>query len=226
MLRRWRILQLADSAFPTGAYAHSAGFEAFPDGRSPGTSRLGDEKAQEDAIFCALEQTLVTARHQSLPYVHAAWKADLDPQELDAACDATLTGPVGNRASRAQGRAFLVAATEALEAPELADLRRYLPAGLHLCVAFGTVFGRLGASFEETQELYLFGLVRTVLSAAVRLNRLGPFAGQRLQDRAGNRVAQLLRKPLVPWEEAASASPFLDLYQELHPALSTRLFQS
>ena len=92
--------QLADSAFPAGGFAHSAGLEAAMQHREV-TCRDDLE-----AFTCAV---IRQAGYSALPLVTAAHANPRGLVELDALCDAFLSNPVANRASRTQGRACLTA---------------------------------------------------------------------------------------------------------------------
>src|SRR6478672_7199173 len=92
-----RIWQLADSAFPTGSFAHSWGLEAAWQ-----SGEVADLAALRRFVLDTLEQ----AGRGVLPLVNVAHRQPERLSELDAIADLFLTNPVANRASRAQGRAF------------------------------------------------------------------------------------------------------------------------
>jgi urease accessory protein len=216
MTTPWLWLQLADGAFPAGGFAHSMGLEA--------ALHLGG-LADVEAF---LDQTLHQVGRASLPFVGAACAEPGRLAELDAACDATLLGHVGNRASRAQGRAFALAASRVFDAPavQLAcdEARRGLS---HHAVVFGAVLGALGVPRREAQTAFVHAAVRSVVSAAVRLGALGPLEAQRLQaSRAATCEAVLLSCTDLPALEAAQTAPLLELFGALHDRLDGRLFQS
>src|ERR1700678_3957700 len=105
---RWRTLQLADSAFPTGGFAHSSGLEAaFFAG-------VVDTDSRFNAYVSA---HLWNCGHSALPFVTAAHERPALVDELDTAIDAQLVNHVVNRASRTQGRAFLSTAARVFDAP-------------------------------------------------------------------------------------------------------------
>src|SRR5258706_16023423 len=92
--------QLADSAFPTGGFAHSAGLEA---------AWQHGEVRNRGELVSFIEAGLQQLGQAALPFVTAAFDAPEKLAEFDQLCDAFTTNHVTNRASRAQGRAFFKA---------------------------------------------------------------------------------------------------------------------
>jgi urease accessory protein len=213
----WLLLQLADAAFPSGGFAHSLGMEA--------AAQLG-RRCDVEAF---LEEALWQVGRGALPFVRAACAAPERLADVDDACDATLVSHTGNRASRAQGRAFASAASRAFGA-EVAMVTAHVQVArgpAHLPPVFGAACGALGLSAREAQIAHLHGALRSVLSAAVRLGLLGPLEAQAIQ---GERRA-LLDRILATCgelavEDAAQPSPLVELYGALHDRLEARLFQS
>jgi urease accessory protein len=215
----WALLQLADSAFPTGGFAHSAGLES--------AHQLGRVRTGEEAAAFA-EEALWAAGSFGLPFVRAARANPALHAAVDAVCDAATPGHVANRASREQGQAFLRAA--AIFSPATSRLaeeaRRQKLAG-HLAPAFGAVLGLLGADDDDAGRLFLFLAARAIFSAAVRLGIVGPIESQALLARAAPVMTAVLAtcRGATPGD-AASSSPALDLLQGHQDRLYSRLFRS
>lgn len=209
------LLQIADSAFPSGAFAHSFGFEAL--------RQLGMVKGEEELILRLTEYVWHTA-FSALPFVSASHQGP--HLAIDREAEVFLSNAVGNRASRAQGRSFLMAAEAAFGNPLIAELRATLTYA-HMPVAFGATLGILGLGRVETQQVFLFGGVRAALSALVRLGSLGPLASQRILCNLRPVVvrAQCETAHVLP-ATAASISPLIELCQGAHDRLYSRIFQS
>ena len=210
-----RLLQLADSAFPAGSFAHSAGFEAL---RQLG--RLRGEAALAARLGELAWQTALGA----LPFLADAHEGSAP--DVDRAADAFLVDRVANRASRAQGRAFLLATAAAFDDEGVAALGRSLPCG-HAAPAAGAAFGRAGVSLDDARQLFLFGAVRGALSAAVRLGAVGPLRAQALLYRLHPLLDEALRESRgLGAAEACNVAPLVGAAQAAHDRLYSRLFQS
>ena len=212
--------QLADSAFPTGGFAHAGGLEA--------ARELGIVATPQDLEAFAVE-TLWTAGSFGLPFVTAAIRQEQDFAELDTCCDAFTPGHVANRASRAQGQGLLRAA-EAVLAGDAAALatrvrRERLPG--HLPPVHGAVLRAAGADVATAQRLFLFFALRGVLAAAVRLGLVGPFEAQALQARLSRDAEEVARAcGELGLTDAAHVTPLLDLVQSHQDRLYSRMFRS
>jgi urease accessory protein len=218
---RWRVLQIADSSFPVGGFAHSAGLEAMVHRGQPRTV------AELDAYVGVHSWNV---GHSTLPFVSASFDAPHRVRELDGRLDAFLTNQVANRASRTQGRAFVGTCARVFDAPALAALlqdARDRNVAAHLAPLFGAALAALGLERSETLMLYLHGALRGVVSAAVRLGVVGPHEAQRIQDRHGATLDAVVTEcsELSP-SEAANVAPAVDVVAATHDRLYARLFQS
>jgi urease accessory protein len=215
----WFLWQLADSAFPSGGFAHSAGLEAaWQSGEVPSAG----------ALQRFLREVVWQAAHGLLPLVTAAHRAPERVAELDALCDAFLVNAVANRASRIQGRALLTTCSRVwpLEALSSLEARARTLCGHYGPIA-GAAFQAIGVPLADTQRLVLYTAARGVLSAAVRLGIVGPYAAQRLQhDCAADLDGSLTACASLDDRDLAQTAPIIDILQGAHDRLYSRLFQT
>jgi len=223
--------QLADSAFPAGGFAHSGGLEAA---MQHGEVTCRDDL--EDFTCAAIRQ----AGYSALPLVTAAHASPVDLAALDALCDAFLSNPVANRASRTQGRAFLTACARSFSgSPSNSNHRGHRDLGTlhhrvdraelrgHYGPVFGAALSALDIDHRSTQRLFLFLTGRTVTSAAVRLGLVGTYEAQQIQATMAGEINRTIERcvDLRPYDIAHTA-PLIDLFQSTHDRLYSRLFQS
>jgi urease accessory protein len=211
--------QLADSAFPTGGFAHSGGLEAA-------------WQSGEIANRAALEAFAVTVLEQTgsglLPLVNAAYRAPSRFNALDHLADVFLINPVANRASRVQGRALSATAARIWPTDAVSAVAARVEAGLgHQGPVMGAVFAALNLSPGAARQVCLYTAVRGVLAAAVRLGIAGSYESQRIQyDLAPAITAIADRACDLDESDLAHTAPIVDVLQSAHDRLYSRLFQS
>ncbi|KAI9350818.1 hypothetical protein BDR26DRAFT_851568 [Obelidium mucronatum] len=172
---------------------------------------------QSHSIVCnAL--TKASEQEESIPTIESMTLAKLI--SLDTSY-ATLikSNNASTRASLAQGIAFLTLLekprtaaqcttnnnsnsnnkkSEILMIPLIQSLKREIrqredASSGHLVILLGVLCGALGIPLVETQRLFMFHHVRGLVSAAVRLNVVGPYEGQRMVVSLGSVVDSVLR---------------------------------
>jgi urease accessory protein len=215
----WRIWQLADSAFPTGGFAHSGGLEAaWQSGEIPDATAL--------ARF--VHDVAVQTGRSVLPFLTAAHRRPDKVAALDLACDVFVVNAVANRASRMQGRAFLSTCLRVWPSAALDRLEAHTRDGSgHAAPVIGATLRVLEVDLDTAQRLFLFNSVRGVFAAAVRLGIVGSYQAQRLQHHCMPLVDEIVSRcgGLDP-SDAANTAPIVDLLQAAHDRLYSRLFQS
>lgn len=217
----WLLWQLIDSAFPAGGFAHSGGLEA--------AHQLGEVTGSEELARFAAD-ALLQVGYGALPLVSAAHDDPERLAELDALCDAFLTGHVANRASRAQGRALLTACSQCFLRAPVHRLRRAAEERRlkrHYAPLFGALLRALDIDRRDTQRAFLFIVLRGVLSSAVRLGIAGPYEAQAIALACGDHLDKtLVRCADLTGADLAQTAPLLDVFQSVHDRLYSRLFQS
>jgi urease accessory protein len=215
----WLIWQVVDSAFPTGAFAHSWGLEA--------AWQCG-EIDSPDALRRFLDASVQQAGFATLPLLNAGYQRLDDLETLDALADAFLINAVANRTSRTQGRSLLATAARVWPSETISALtRRARLTHSHLAPLSGAVFRVIGLSLPAAQKVVLYGTARGVLTAAVRLGIAGSYEAQRLQHACGPWLDAIAARcgALSP-DDLAQTAPVADLLQSTHDRLYSRLFQS
>jgi urease accessory protein len=233
-LDKWLLWQLVDSAFPTGGFAHSAGLEA--------AWQHGEVKNRVELISF-IEAGLNQLGHAALPFVNAAHAEPERVEEFDNLCDVFTPNHVANRASRAQGKAFLSAMQRVftvglasrlppsknlangdlnIETGRMPVLRFY-----HFACVFGATLRRLEVPHDVVARLFFFNHLRSVIAAAVRLNIVGPMDAQAIQHQLSSKAEDVLNRcASLTFDDIAQTSPLLDIWQGAQDRLYSRLFQS
>jgi urease accessory protein len=209
---QWLLWQLADSAFPTGGFAHSAGLEA--------AWQHGEVRNRVE-----LREWLIASLQQigraALPFVNAAHAEPERLHELDRLCDAFTSNHVANHASRLQGRALLAAVGRVFKS-EIEP-----PTFAHLAPVFGAVTHELYVLHLDAVRLFVFMHLRSAVAAAVRLNIVGPMEGQVIQFQLSEQAEAVVKRSLsFTLGDLAQTAPLLEIWQGSQDRLYSRLFQS
>lgn len=215
----WLLWQLADSAFPTGGFAHSAGLEA--------AYQAGEVTGVED-LRRFVRDAIGQAGRAGLPLLTAAHRDPGRLEALDGIADAFLTNAVANRASRVQGRAMAATCLRIWPRPALADLdARARAVRGHYAPLAGAAMRALDVPLDAAQRLFLHATARGVAAAAVRLGVAGSYEAQRLQSDCAPRLDAVFdRCRVLDERDLAQTAPIADLLQWSHDRLYSRLFQS
>lgn len=224
--RLLQVLQLADSSFPTGAYAFSNGIE--------GLHAFGLVRNETDLAQVIEAQIAEGLAGIELPAVFEAHRAaaggEIGPlAELDAYVTALKPVPAFNAASARVGRQFLEAALPLVQSPVVAEFAGMVRAGRaigHHPVAFGVVLAA-GVDAAMAAAVYGAGFVSGQVMTGVRLGIIGQGAAQRII--AGVRpelLAAVTRAETTAPSEMGAYLPLADVAGLAQPALVGRLFGS
>ncbi|WP_322098848.1 urease accessory protein UreF [Microvirga roseola] len=122
-----------------------------------------------------------------------------------------------------QGRSFLDATLAAWPSPRLPNLE----GDVAFPVAIGMAAAAHGIPLAVTAEAYLFGLIQTLVSAAIRLAPIGQTAGIRATAALSATVRDVARNSLhLTVDDIGSATFRADLGSFHHENQYTRLFRS
>ena len=224
----WLALEICDSSFPGGAFAHSLGLES--------AKNHGWVNESRRTLKCFVLQSLEQAVAQLLPLIHEAHgyctaapsssDTTIHPGGLckvDEQCHTLLTNEVTRRSSRAQGKCFLRAASEAFSSTSkrlrhLTEVlsKTFVPATAsslspqqrqgwvfqwHYAPLFGAVCGTLGLTLDLTGRMFLRCLLRDIFSSAARLNIVGPLEAAQFRSELTVSAEMLLSQDSKGGEE-------------------------
>jgi len=194
-----RLLQLADSAIPIGAAAHSFGLEMLASDGVVTAANL------EDFLAGWLEESGA----QEAIFLRSAHAGDVRNEELSA----RKLARESREASLKLGRRFaqLVNAISGTEIPD----------GLHYSIAFGAAAAALGIDEEAAVLAYLQQSVAGLVSACQRLMPLGQVAAARVVWNLKPAIERAAAQ-----KELSCFTPLLEIASMRHPMLETRLFIS
>jgi urease accessory protein len=221
------LLHFADSAFPTGGYAHSFGLERYCQ-----AGIVTDADGVERFLLAQLEGSAGPMDATAAAGASRAMAAgDVDAcGGLDETLESMKPVRELREGSRQMGRQTLRIA--ALLTGD-ARLARYLDAVNvdlapgHHAVAFGMAAGALGWSAYDTAAGFLYSTTSLLVGAALRLLPMGQTDGQRVLWRLHPVIARVAREAAErETSEMWSFSPGLDVQAMLHARLDTRLFRS
>jgi urease accessory protein len=227
------ILQLNDSAFPSGRYTLSYGLEALvqtghliaPANASSlsallsDTIRLGVAPSDGVALACAHRAAASGGE------VDLEWLA-----EVDRRLTAVKLAREAREASTRTGRAVLSTATAALEAPALAGyaerIKTGASAGNH-AVVVGLLSALLGVPRLQAVVGELYAFSSGWVSAAIRLGLVNHRTAQGLLHRARPVIAEAVLKVIDrDVGQIHSCTPLLDVMAMRHEQAEVRLFAS
>jgi len=221
------LLHFADSALPTGGYAHSFGLERYCQ-----AGLVRDRHGLERFLLTQLEGATgpcdATAAAGALRAL--AWGDVEACHRLDEELEAMKVVREFREGSRQMGRQTLrVAATltgDGRLATYLEAVEARRAAGHH-AVAFGMTAGVLGWEAEAAAIAFLYSTTALLVGAALRLLPIGQLEGQSVLwslhpviERVAREAAE--RAPGDLW----SFTPGQDIQGMLHERMDARLFRS
>jgi urease accessory protein len=222
------LLQIADSAFPSGGFAHSYGLEqAWRDGL------VADVVGLEAFVTSVVRQSVATSEARAA-FAAATAARDGNVERIVAADRALLRTKAASElraASLQTGRRLVEEASVHVEAPVL---RRYAneiagdaTLGCH-AIAFGVVGAALGAEPDEVPAALMLAAANALLQAAMRLGRVSHRDAQGVLHRLRPLIAELNEGVVAagPSGRLRAFHPAQEIASMRHARAEARLFAS
>lgn len=221
------LLQTADALFPTGAYAHSLGFEE--------TVRLGLVRDAGTLKAFLLEQIVPAQREQELPFLRFAFDAAstghlAELRRIDLEISAWKLALETREASAQLGMRRLKALRTVHPAPMLAAFETLVKTGAcpghHLSVC-GLQAAVSRVPLEAALATYLYQSLSAICGAAMKLIRVGQNGCQVALREGTIAVTETIAASLkVERAKAGWFNPALEIASLRHARAEERLFIS
>ncbi len=218
-----RLLQISDSAFPTGSFSHSMALEAFSEA---GELRGADDLERVVGLYLS---TLATSDCVAL---RASYGAELEELfRVDRLLTATKLARELRAAGASTGKRFLLGvAALGVEGETLGAFTEAVREGSspgNLAVGYGVVAPPLGLGVEEALRGYLYAGVAALVAAGQKLVPLGGSVAQRVLFGLGEGIEGAARiSETVKVEDMLAFAPSIDARSMLHERQRTRLYIS
>ncbi|HKC29268.1 MAG TPA: urease accessory UreF family protein [Jatrophihabitans sp.] len=227
------VLQLADSAFPSGRYTLSYGLEAVAQDGHLGTR--GRRTALTRLLADAVRFGVGPSDGAAIACVHRAvdshGRVDWDAIfRVENRLTAIKLPAEARYASTRTGRALLLTASAMLDEPVVADYAHRADTGRaegHHATAFGLITAVLGVPMLSAVAGELYAFSSGLVSASVRLGLADHRAAQHILHRARPVIAAAAREAAGRTvAQISSSTPFLDVMSMRHEQAELRLFAS
>jgi urease accessory protein len=236
-IARLRLLQLADSGFPSGAYTLSHGLETLVAARVI-ADRDGIAELIEVHLLAKLARSDLVALIAAHRVADAAMATTDAPADLAArvdqtvAIDARLTAcrlaADDRRASTRVGRRLATEASRLLPSPVLTGFLGAITTGRtpgNAAVAFGLAGSAFGLGARDTALAAAASSVSGIAAAAVRLGLIGHGEAQRLiADAAPTIVGAVDVAAAGSWRDLRPSAPQIEIALAAHETAVARQF--
>jgi urease accessory protein len=223
-LALFRLLQLFDSQFPVGAFAHSGGVETY--------AALGGGLAELQEILRG--QIELGWGRSELGAAHLAWRATDQPGPTESGTgDAVALERLAQRLDALKVVPAVRISSLKLGGRARDLLRRLYPEACldlppsHHAVVIGAAGRRLGLDARSLLVAYAQNLAMGTITSAIRCMSISPAQAQELLVESHGPLARAVEDALAdPEGSLFTCTPALDIRSHQQAFLHTRLFQS
>jgi urease accessory protein len=218
-----QMLQHGDSQFPSGSFAFSTGLEAlYEDGRIDSVEGLAQ------FVEGQLRYRWATLDRVALVKTLRLGSNLNDISELDREVEIMGLAKGLREGSQRNGNALLGMHVR-LQTPMAADYRAKVSNGSalgHIPVVQGLVWGQSGISEFQAQAAAAHGVCSDLLSAAMRLGRVGHVHAQKIRSRMNPIIMRVLEDPVEPETLMHAYVAAAEIATMRHETSELRLFAS
>jgi urease accessory protein len=218
------LLQLTDSALPTGAFSHSLGFESYLH-----REEIHDEVSFAHWLRMFVDQQLTFTDALAIRLVYAAEVFD-EVADLDELVTAQALPQQVREAGMTMGRRLLTIGADTYPGPWIEQYRAGVLAGrlhAHQATVWAVLAHQLGLVQEQAVAAHVYATVIALTQNAVRGIPLGQNAGQRVIRGAQPWVHHAVEiSARLGGEDLGAIAPGLEIAQMNHERQRARLFMS
>ncbi|POH57771.1 urease accessory protein UreF [Arthrobacter glacialis] len=218
------LLQLSDSALPTGAFSHSLGLESFLH-----RGLVHDEATFSDWLTQFIRIQLVHSDGLAIRFVFEA-ETEAEIHRVDRELHASALPREIRAAGVKVGARMLDIAGSVFPCQELENYAAAVARGDcagHPAMAFAIAGKSLGVPLAELLGTYMFSAVTSLTQNAIRGIPLGQSAGQRVLRAAHQEVSDgVVLAQTLGREDFGVTAPGLEIAQMQHERQRARMFMS
>lgn len=218
------LLHLSDSALPTGAFAHSFGFETYMD-----AERITRAEHFQDWLKVLLKVQLTSTDALAMRLLYAEPTLQ-ELKRLDARLHAGTPAREVREANTRMGTRMAEIVAETYGTPMVAQylgLINQRELSGHPALAFALATHSIGIDVDRAIHAHLTATVSSLTQNAVRGIPLGQMAGQRVMFAMREPIAAAVTRSAILEEiDLCSGDPGLDISQMIHATQRARLFMS
>lgn len=218
------MLQLTDSALPTGAFSHSQGFETYLN-----REEIDGPHSFTQWLEMFTEQQLTFTDALAIRLVYAA-KDFADVADIDELVTVQALPQQIRESGITMGKRLLSLGNDSYEHPWIIRYADGVASGklyAHQATVWGVLARALGVDEDEAVAAHLYATIISLTQNAVRGIPIGQNAGQRIIRRAQNWVEKAVNgSAALDADDLGAIAPGLEIAQMNHERQRSRLFMS